>query len=563
MKRSRLLGPLWALALPALGACGGEPAPTAPTVAASSASGAALVDEPAPALRSAGRCDGPKARACLDRYNSSGAGPRNGGVTVADLATAYLNGAHVDNDTRLDLLKALAYSLDVQAVPAYVRAFDECTAGRNFDETRMAALGVARLLAAYGPADESLATAAWSCFASFRPSKNPKSIGLIKDLVAAVTALKHPSLGPKAVERLAAPVTDPKDPQQGLDEIQFWQATSVRVIGDLRYAAGVRPLVKVLLTPTKSDLIFPVRFALTKMPKEAEPVLIAALAGSDPELVALASAYPGNSYLPRVAEPLAYISRPAGRAALLAALEKADTDDNRAILATDLTLFPSDASTVKAFLAAYRKVDPNATVALMGGGNARAIMAQAAAGFFDPSLTKWLLDETAAAKGDAADAMVPAALPCAIKLMTTATSKAVGSAVRAIPGNAIEKDMYASAVTVLDRCKQDKACYLLALDAPAPATPPAARMGHVKAAWMAAIYGDAATRASLVAKLASTKDASVRLAIGQAIDHLAPQGDVASAEKLEALVESDSKAGLRGASDEIVKIALRLRSRVP
>jgi hypothetical protein len=199
----------------------------------------------------------------------------------------------------------------------------------------------------------------------------------------------------------------------------------------------------------------------------------------------------------------------------------------------------------------------------MGGGNARAIMAQAAAGFFDPSLTKWLLDENAAAKGDAADAMPPAALPCAIKLMTAATSKAVGNAVRAIPGNAIEKDMYASALPVLDRCKQDKACYLLALDAPVPATPPAARMGHVKAAWMAAIYGDAATRASLVAKLATTKDPSVRLAIAQAIDHLAPQGDVASAEKLEALVESENKAGLRGVSDELVKLALRLRSRVP
>ncbi len=562
MKRSRLLAPLLALSL---GACVEPPTPTAPTMGASPAAPpVAVAVTPPQAAPHRGRCDGPKAGPCLDRYNASGDTPPGAPVTVKDLATAYVNGADLDNETRLALLKALAFSLDADAIPGYVRAFDECTAGRNFDEMRMAALGMMRLLRAEtAVADAVLAASVWSCFVSFRPSQNTRSISLVKDLVNAVMALEHPSLGPKAVEKLASPVTDPRDLAQGLDELQFWQATSARVIGDLRYAAGVKPLVKVLLTPTKSDLLFPVRSALTKMPKDAEPVLIAALNGTDPELAALASAYPNKSYLPRVAEPLAYISRPAGRAAILAALEKADTDDNWTMLATDLALFPSDASTVKAFLAAYRKVDPEATVALMGGGNARAILAQAAASFFDPSLTKWLLDENAAAKGDAADAMPPAALPSAIKLMTNASSKAVGNAVRAIPGKAIEKDMYTSALAVLDRCKQDKACYLNALDAPVPPSPPSARMGHVKAAWMAAIYGDAATRASLVTKLASTKDASVRLAIVQAIDHLAPQGDAASADKLDAIVLADQNAGVHAATDELAKTALRLRSRIP
>jgi hypothetical protein len=486
----------------------------------------------------------------------------HGGVRIEHLAAAYMAGG-VDDATHLDLLKALSDSGEPAAVRPLAHAFDECAAGRHFDETRFAARGVLRFAELQRAVDPAVATSLWSCFAAFRPSKNTSSINVVKDLQAAILATKDKSFGPKAVEMLSAPVTDPRDPAEGMDELQFWQATAVRLIGDLRYAAGVKPLVKAVLTPTKSDLSFPLRLALTKMPKDAEPLLIAALNGSDPELAALASAYPSKAWIPRLAEPLAYISRPAGRAAILAALEKADNDENRAILATELTHFPNEPSTVKAFLAAYRKVVPDATVNLMGGANARALMAQSVAAFFDPSLTKWLLDANAAARGEAADAMVPAALPSAIKLMTNASSKAVGNAVRAIPGKAIEKDMYASALAVLDRCKKDTACYLLALDAPVPASPPSARMGHVKAAWMAGIYGDSATRASLVAKLASTHDGSVRLAMMGAIDHLSPQGDVATAEKVEAIVDTDKKAGVHAATDEIYRVALKLRSRVP
>ena len=49
----------------------------------------------------------------------------------------------------------------------------------------------------------------------------------------------------------------------------------------------------------------------------------------------------------------------------------------------------------------------------------------------------------------------------------------------------------------------------------------------------------------------------------EAIDHLSPQGDAAAADKLEAIVEADKKAGVNYANDEVYKIALKLRSRVP
>ena len=481
--------------------------------------------------------------------------------SVEPLTKTYIAGG-LDEKTRKDLMKLLGDMGDSRAAPAYAKAFKDYEPGKNDEDVKYAAQGTTSLAKAGPIADQGLVDALWDCFAKFQPSK-AKSINLVKDLQNAVMVVKSPTYGPKAVEKLAAPVSDPKDPVQGMDQIQFWQLTAARLIGELKFTPGVKPLVKVLMTPTKGDLIFPVRLALTRMPKEAEPVLISALKGTDPDLAALAEKYPDKAWLPRVAEPLAYISRPAGRDAILEALDKADNDSNRTILATELTHFPSDAKTVKAYVDAYNKVPANAAIALLGGGNGHAIIAQSAANFFDPSLTDWLLKENAAAKGEAADALQPAALQAAVKLMTNTSEKAVGDAVGKIAGQALEKDMYKSASAVLDKCKQDAACYVGVLDTPVPSTPPTAKMGHVKAAWMAGIYGNAQTKNDIVAKVDKVKDGSVRLAMVEAIDHLSPQGDAANADKLEAIVDNDKKLGVNYANDEVYKIALKLRSRVP
>jgi len=482
--------------------------------------------------------------------------------SVEPLAKTYIAGG-LDEKTRKDLIKLLGDMGDPRAAPAYAKAFKDFEPGKNDDDVKYASQGTTRLAQQNQATDQGLIDALWDCFAKFQPSKNTKSINLVKDLQGAVMAVKDKSYGAKAVEKLNAPVTDPKDPAQGMDQIQFWQNSSARLIGELKYTPGVKALVKVLMTPTKGDLIFPVRLALTKMPKEAEPVLIAALKGSDPELAKLGEAYPDKGYIPRVAEPLAYISRPAGRDAILEALEKADGDQNRTVLATELTHFPSEPRTVKAYQDAYNKVAPNAAIPLLGGGNGRAIMAQSSANFFDPTLTEWLVKELAAAKGETADAMTPFSLQAAIKLMTNGSQKAVGDAVGKIPGQATEKDMFKSASAVLEKCKQNAACYVSVLDSPVPSTPPTAKMGHVKAAWMAAIYGNEKTKADLVAKVDKVKDGSVRLAMVEAIDHLSPSGDAAASAALEKVVDADKAAGVNYANDEVFKTALKLRSRVP
>jgi len=480
--------------------------------------------------------------------------------SVEALTKTYTAG-NLDEKTRKDLIKLLAEMSDPRAAPAFAKAFQDFEPGKNDEDVKFAAQGTTRLAQSGKLTDQALIDALWDVFAKFQPSKS-KSINLVKDLQTAVKTVKHSSYAPKAVALLGAPVTDPKSPEQGMDQIQFWQLTAVQLIGDTKFTPGVKPLVTVLMTPSKKDLTFPVRLALHKMPKEAEPALIQALKGEG-DFAKLAEAYPEKAYVPLVAEPLAYISRPAGRDAIIDVLGKAESFQNRTILATYLTYFPTDAKLVKAYTDAYAKVPADAAISLMGGSNGHAILAGASANFFDGSLTDWILKEVAAAKGEAADAMPASGLPAAIKLMSPEQAKAVEAAVNKIPGQAIEKEMFKSANTVLDKCKKDAACYMGVLDTPVPSAPPAAKMGHVKAVYMAAMNPAGDTKAKLLERVEKIKDGSVRLALLEAIDHLSPQGDAAAGDKLEKLVETETAAGNKAGTDEMYRVALKLRSRVP
>jgi hypothetical protein len=480
--------------------------------------------------------------------------------SVDALAKTYTAGG-LDDKTRKDLLKLIADMGDPRGAPAFAKALKDYEPGKNDEDVKFAAQGTSRLSTMGKLTDQPLIDALWDCFAKFQPSK-AKSINLVQDLQGAVKTVKHPSWGPKAVALLSAPIPTPVTPEVAMDQLKFWQLTAAQLIGDTKFTPGVGPLVKVLMTPAKSDLTLPVRLALHKMPKEAEPELIKALKGEG-DYTKLAESYPEQAYVPLIAEPLAYISRPNGLKAILEALGKAANDQNRVMLAAYLTYFPSDASLVRAFTDAYNKVAANAAIPLLRGANGHGYLAGSAANFFDPSLTDWILKEVASAKGEAADSMPANALPAAIKLMTVEQAKAVNDAVNKIPGQAVEKDMFKSASAVLDKCKKDAACYLGVLDTPVPSAPPAAKMGHVKAVWMAVELKAPNAKNGLLERVEKVKDASVRQAILEAIDMLSPTGDAAAADKLEKLVATDTAAGNKNGVDEMYRIALKLRSRVP
>jgi hypothetical protein len=409
--------------------------------------------------------------------------------------------------------------------------------------------------------DSTLVDALWNCFSKFQVSK-AKSINLVKDLHTAVLDVKSPTYGPKAVEKLAAPV-DPSSVDQVRDQIEFWQKTSMQLLGELKFAPGAKPIVAAMLAPSKAALRAVGTVALLKMPADGEKQLLAALNGTDPELAKLGDAYPDKTHQAVLADAVAYFSRPAGRDAVLKLIDATSVDAVRVAGAQSLYRFPHEKRTQDAFVAAYGRVPPTFHSPLLGGVSGREALLQAAAHFYDPSMTDWVLREVAAAKGEDAEALHSAGLGTAMRLMTADRAKAVTDAVNRF-GSALDKQMLPLMTAPLDKCKQDTACYVAILDEMVPSSPRGANARHIKAAYMAAIYGNVDTAKTLVAKLDKVQDAGVRLAVIEAVDHLTPKGDTALAEAIEKVVETDMASGnksLLAANDALAKVALAMRAR--
>jgi hypothetical protein len=223
-------------------------------------------------------------------------------------------------------------------------------------------------------------------------------------------------------------------------------------------------------------------------------------------------------------------------------------------------------------MAAYNKLKWDASVELLGPLRPRAALAQASAGFYDPSLTDWLMKETATAP-DAASKLLP--IEAALKVMPQNKKDAVGAALQKakaeLPGDVFQasKQMFDFASQTLDKCGTNGSCYLGVLDQPIPSSPTTANWRAIKASWMTVIYGQGnpdATRVELLKRVEKIKDPSARLAVVEAIDELAPKGDIRAANALDTMVAADKRSGEQGvlmADDSVVKIALRLRARAP
>ena len=234
--------------------------------------------------------------------------------------------------------------------------------------------------------------------------------------------------------------------------------------------------------------------------------------------------------------------------------------------------FPEDPRVEPAFIAAYNKIKWDASVELLGNLKPRAALAQAAANFYDPNLTDWLLKEIDKAP-DAPSRLL--LWESAIKVMPPSKKGDVAKAYDKVkvgldPQVAnVTKQYLDFAGQALDKCGTQASCYVSILDEPIPSTPPAANFRATKAVWMAVEYGGDgaaanATRGQLLKKVDKVKDASARLSLVEAIDELAPKGDTAAADALDKIVAADTKAGDKNvlmADDSVVKIALRLRAR--
>jgi hypothetical protein len=484
---------------------------------------------------------------------------------VEPLEKTYVGG-NVDDRTRVDLIKLLADTRDARATPAFAKALRDYEPGRTDDDARFACSAIDYLAKQGVKLEQPVVDELWNVFSKFHPSK-AKSERLYHAIHDAILSVHDPSYGDKAADKLAAKVEDSVDSK--MDQLQWWQLTSIQVLSALRYAKAAKPLVLVLLTPSKQDLNATTRTCLLKIGPAAEIELIKALEGQDPDYALAGAGYKDKGSLAIVADALALLSRPAGRDAILAALPRASTDSAVTGLAQALVQFPEVPAIEPAFQAAYRRLKWTASVDLLGPLNPKGALAQASANFFDPSLTDWLAREVGAAPEDSK--ILP--LEAAIKVMPAEKRAIVGAALKKAwdaTGDEVYiayKQIFDLASDVATKCKKDVGCYLLELDVPIPSKP-GGDWKAIKAAWMAVAYTpgatQAATRGELLARVDKVKDAGARLALVEAIDELAPKGDTATADALDQIIAADMKAGDRNllmADDAVAKVALRLRAR--
>jgi hypothetical protein len=488
---------------------------------------------------------------------------------ISDPLTKQYTGGGLDDKTRTDLMKFLAETHDPRTQPALAKALKDFEMGKTDDEVRVACESINAMSKAGVKLEPTVVDELWTVFAKFRPSQT-NSGRLVQAIHEAIVTVHDPSYGDKAIEKLKAPV-NPSNVDSMQDQVKFWQLTSVQVIRELHDTKAIKQLVLVLLTPTKIDLNATTRMALLSMAKDSEIELTKALTGADPDYVKAGDEFKDKANLAIVADTLALLSRTGGRDAILAALPGADTDTTRTGFAQALVQFPADPRVEPAFLAAYNKLKWDASVELLGALRPRAALAQASASFYDASLTDWLVKETKIAPDGASKLL---AIESALKLMPPNKTDAVGAALEKakteLPGDVFQasKQMFDFAKQALDKCSTNASCYVGILDEPIPSSPTTANFRMVKSAWMSVIYGSQsnadATRGELLKRIGKIKDPSARLAVAEAIDVLAPRGDVKAADTLDKLVAADTKSGDKNvllADDSVVKVALRLRAR--
>jgi hypothetical protein len=487
---------------------------------------------------------------------------------IGPLTDVYVEG-QLDDRTRIELIKFLADARDTRAKAAWIKGCSGFAEGKGASEDDVRwiapAIGATKL--------EEAAPALGQAFIKLEAGTQ-KGSQAYKNVHDAMLQLVSPQWKGIIIERLNHKIDKPAGAGDNAkvtayqNEL-FWQTTSAELAGELKDPAAVKPLFKAVMTPSKADVAGTASMALIKMGKEAMPTLINAIGGKDAEIVDYAKTTSGanpeeaKAYVKAAAVVLGAIGRAEAVGPMVQALESADNDVTRAVVARELTKLPTTPESQKAFMAAFDKIAP-ATLMPPTGQNARAQLMEAASRFYDPQMVPWLLKQIKGAKGsdNDKDAVQLGALVTAIKVMNKGQVADVKAAVDK-EGTQLEKDALRLATDVVNGCGDNVACYVSKVQEPMAQEEKTQFMG-IKAAYMLAILGNAGTSMEIVKQLPKVKNAAVRFSAVSAIDHLTQNQPAPVADALQKIVDENKAKDDRNmmqADAPVKEIVYRLRAR--
>jgi hypothetical protein len=332
---------------------------------------------------------------------------------------------------------------------------------------------------------------------------------------------------------------------------QFWQVTAAELLGRIGDAGSVEALMKVMLDPSKADVQPTAVLALVKIGKPAVDAAVKLLTDQDENLAAFhlrrvkevtgASEAPTDKpYRSTAALILGTIGRSDATEPMITALKGNLKDDQKAVIARELTKLPITPESKAAFQAAFEGISIDASVP--PGENALQMMAEVSGQFYDPDMIPWLLDRADKTKGSGDDlkALQGSLLVTALKLAKPGQLGMVKTAINR-HGTQLEKDLYAQVDKLTKECEDKVACYLAAMEKSENQDQKNQFVG-IKAGYMVGILGDSKACDELIAGLGSIDNAALRYVAAQVIDHLTPKGSKDVSEKLNAIITKNAKS---------------------
>ncbi len=497
-------------------------------------------------------------------------------AVVDPLTKTYVEGYDsLDSKTRVSLIKLLSAFRDKRTTPAIKKAFEE------FAKRPKTSVDDADIKwAARGAKELKAPEVGGAMLDAFQKLKTHSMLGGItyRDLNEAMLAMPQQTWsGPlkQMIEVEITPLGQKPEPA-AVDEYKdqlFWQTTAAQLLGEIGDASAVESLLKVMLDPAKGDVQATAVLAMVKIGKPAVDMAIKLLNGDLDKLEEFHvarykkatksdKAPEGEPYRQVAAVVLGTIGNGAATAPMVKALEATKDDPTKAVIARELTKLPPSAESKKAFKTAFESVSEEAIVP--PGMNALQMLAESIPQFYDPEMVPWMAERAAKAGGANEDkkAVQSALTVSMLKIGKPDQLDIIKQAVKDY-GTQLEKDILGLAEKQLKACGERVPCYLSELEK-SENQDQKNQFSGIKAGYMLGVLGSDGTRDEIIKRFDVMENAALRFVAAQAIDHLAPKGSTADADKLQAIIDKNAKSADRAkiqGDQPLKEVMYRIRSR--
>jgi hypothetical protein len=465
----------------------------------------------------------------------------------------------IDVKTRVSLIKLVAAARDKRAEPALKKALEEYAKRptKSQDETDIRWVIRAQK-------DLKLASLQPLILQVFMKVQAHSPLGalVLRDLQDTMTSFTDKSWAPSLRKMLQAAI--PEQKKETFADVKnqaYWQIVSCLLLGELKDAEAVEPMMRVLLDPLKGPVHPTALLALARIGEPSVEAAIKLLKGENRTLADyhlaklkaaqdLKEAPKDEPYVWMAAVILGTSGNAKAIKPMIQVLRSQEHETNKAVILDELSKIPATAESKAAFKEGFESLKLSTRNQL--GEKALPFLAEeSVTRFFDPSMLDWLVTRAEETKGypDEKKDLQVNILTSFIKLAKAdQLGKARGmmsdygtKAGKESKHKYFEEGLLAQAEKVVGACGDRVECYLSYIEK-GEVQKKENEFAGIKAAYMIGTLGDESAAYELVDRLDALENKSIMMAALKAMDHLLPKGSEKVAKKLEDILEAHRKS---------------------